>query len=136
MISVLGPLTTIDVGVKHNSIGPETARLRISVQDTGIGIAPDKVEHIFEKFAQANSSTGRRYGGTGLGLSISQQLVQLMGGTIGVKSTLHLGSTFWFGIPIRLPKQVVVPELLLPSAMDANGRSEIVEGAPGRRQPN
>ncbi len=93
----------ISLTVETTQIGPNSAHLRISVQDTGIGIAPDKLKHIFEKFAQADSSTTRQYGGTGLGLAISQQLAHLMGGTIGVRSTLHAGSTFWLEVPVLLP---------------------------------
>lgn len=70
--------------------------LRFSVRDTGIGIPPDKMDMVFEKFTQLDASTTRRYGGTGLGLAISKQLAQLMGGTIGFTSELHRGSEFWF----------------------------------------
>jgi two-component system sensor histidine kinase RpfC len=77
--------------------------LKFSVRDTGIGIPPEAQARIFESFTQADESTTRRFGGTGLGTTIAKQLVGLMGGKIGLESSVGLGSTFWF--EVRLEKQ-------------------------------
>ncbi len=84
------------------------ATLRIEVEDTGIGIEAQKLEHIWEKFTQADTSTTRQYGGTGLGLAISRQLSELMGGNVGARSRVGQGSTFW--LTLRLPMDATAPQ--------------------------
>lgn len=90
---------TIEAYIK---VDQSHADVMIKVKDTGIGIPKDKLNNIFERFTQAESGTTQKYGGTGLGLSISQKLVELMGGTIGVRSGVGKGSTFWFNLNLPL----------------------------------
>ncbi|MBF0160125.1 MAG: PocR ligand-binding domain-containing protein [Magnetococcales bacterium] len=80
----------------------QAATLLFSVTDTGIGVAPEHRQHIFEHFTQADVGIARRYGGTGLGLAISKKLVDLMGGQIGVTSESGQGSTFFFTLPFHV----------------------------------
>ncbi len=78
-----------------------TATISFSVNDTGIGIAPDAQRKLFRPFSQVDASTTRKYGGTGLGLAICKQLIDLMGGTLGVESQIEQGSRFWFVISFK-----------------------------------
>jgi signal transduction histidine kinase/CheY-like chemotaxis protein len=100
------------IDVQCETVDARPARVRVSVQDTGCGIAAEKIGALFQKFSQAGSSTTRKYGGTGLGLAISKQLAELMGGAIGVRSSNGEGSTFWFTVPLELdthPQAAPVP---------------------------
>ncbi len=91
------------IEVRVNAIHDTASEIvvRFEVVDTGVGIAPDKLAIIFEPFAQADTSTSRKYGGTGLGLAISGQLAALMGGNVGVDSRQDEGSTFWFTVRVH-----------------------------------
>ena len=92
---------SITVHVSQLSETDKRARLKFSIRDTGLGIAPEAQERIFESFTQADQSTTRRFGGTGLGTTIAKQLAELMGGRIGLESALGLGSTFWFEVELE-----------------------------------
>ncbi|HET9733799.1 MAG TPA: ATP-binding protein [Burkholderiales bacterium] len=114
---------TVHVSLQEES---ETGlRVKFSVRDTGIGIPPEAQQRIFESFTQADQSTTRRFGGTGLGTTIAKQLVELMGGRIGLESSVGLGSTFWF--EIALDKQ---PERAHAGAGELAGARVLLVGFP------
>jgi CheY-like chemotaxis protein len=108
-------------------VGEDRVTVRLQVDDTGIGIAPEKLAVVFDSFTQADSSTTRRYGGTGLGLTVSRRLVELMDGRIGVESERGRGSSFWF--ELDLPRHA-------PTAADSPaGGSPAPAAATTAKQP-
>jgi PAS domain S-box-containing protein len=101
----------INVRVTLLNEDEKTVTVEFAVTDTGIGIADDKIAHIFENFQQATNETSRLYGGTGLGLAIAKQLVETQGGVISVKSKLGEGSTFSFMLPFLKTKSEAMLEM-------------------------
>jgi len=115
--------------LEGNDEGDEerSARIRISVEDTGIGIPADRQSDIFSPFTQVDGSTTRKYGGTGLGLAISSRLVELLGGKIGLESEPGKGSTFWFtNVFGKQPAESPAPAMALQDPLQ-NARILVVD---------
>ncbi|HKX28541.1 MAG TPA: two-component regulator propeller domain-containing protein [Blastocatellia bacterium] len=110
--------------VKVDSEIDEGVLLRFEVIDTGIGLSAEGKSRLFQSFSQADTSTTRRYGGTGLGLAISRQLVQIMGGEIGVESEPGQGATFWF--TVRLSKRRAGGAVSVPLPALSNGKRVLI----------
>ena len=107
---------SISVDVDEDDCG----QISIHVEDTGIGIAPDKIKRLFHSFTQADNSTTRKYGGTGLGLTITRELINLMGGSIGVDSAPDKGSVFTVEFPLKIAPQIddmPAPQLMFKHVM-------------------
>ena len=119
------------IGIRPVSVQADRCQLQVSVRDTGIGIAPENQDRIFEGFNQAEASTSRRFGGTGLGLGICQRLVALMDGRIEVQSTPGQGSHFHFNISVKHQAQAPsepVPGKVHLLVIDPNAASrQIIE---------
>jgi signal transduction histidine kinase/DNA-binding response OmpR family regulator/HPt (histidine-containing phosphotransfer) domain-containing protein len=121
----------VRVTVRHAAIDRQRTSFHFEVIDTGVGIKPESCATIFESFAQEDNSTTRKYGGTGLGLAICKQLVELMGGEMGVKSTPGVGSTFHF--TVALANDDTTARGLRPAALKG-ARVLIVEDNASARQ--
>ena len=105
----------VKISLNSVNIGNDKFKVRIAIEDTGIGIAPDRIDSIFEQFTQAEKSTTRKFGGTGLGLSICRQLTDLMEGKVWAESTLGKGSTFFAEIILESDQNSsneIIPSLL------------------------
>jgi len=122
LINLMGNATkfteagSVKLVVTQSALTDGHASVHFEVTDSGIGIAPEHQEKIFEAFTQAEGSVGRRFGGTGLGLSISSELVHLMGGRLAVRSTPNVGSTFYFTCEFAVAEQQEAPALAADSA--------------------
>jgi signal transduction histidine kinase len=111
----------VKVVLSHKKISEEKVLVSIQISDSGIGIAEEQQERLFEEFTQLDSSNTRQYGGTGLGLAIVKKLIQIMGGKIELKSKLGEGSTFNIELPMYLAKSATIT----PSEEKANEKSNL-----------
>ncbi len=121
----------VTVTVENNPEQPAPGHLRFAVNDTGIGIAPDKQEQIFQAFTQADGAITRKYGGTGLGLTISKRLVELMGGQLWLESQPGQGSTFYFTVRLDI---AVINDALPPAPSLPGWRVLVVDDVALNRQ--
>jgi CheY-like chemotaxis protein/nitrogen-specific signal transduction histidine kinase/HPt (histidine-containing phosphotransfer) domain-containing protein len=132
------PVGTVDVEVRRiNGPSESTAQLHFSVRDSGIGIAKEKFQAIFDSFSQADTSTTRKYGGSGLGLTISSHLIALMGGKIELDSEIDIGSTFSFCLTLEVEQEIqdsISPDLsrfetsdIADNVLQSNQNTEITD---------
>jgi signal transduction histidine kinase/CheY-like chemotaxis protein len=110
------PSGTVRLRVQvRDTPAPDACLLSCTVEDTGIGVSEEVQARLFQPFTQGDGSMTRRYGGTGLGLAISKQLVEMMGGDIGVRSTLGQGAAFWFTVPFTTTPQALPGHTVIPA---------------------
>jgi CheY-like chemotaxis protein/anti-sigma regulatory factor (Ser/Thr protein kinase) len=114
----------VAVNISLEEENDQQAKIKFTVKDTGIGIPKDRLGRLFRSFSQVDASTTRKYGGTGLGLVISKQLVEMMGGQIGVETEEGKGSIFWFTVVFE--KQTVLKEKTPKSSTDLRGKRILV----------
>ena len=122
----------IKLDVSSRRISDRRSELHFRIDDTGIGIPPDKLEHIFEKFTQADASTSRKYGGTGLGLAICTRLVEQMQGMIGVDSVQGQGSSFWFSVPFETLSAEAISQMEREKEAARQNREQNASGGFGK----
>ncbi|HZC15712.1 MAG TPA: ATP-binding protein [Caulobacteraceae bacterium] len=125
----------VTVSVRQRRADAGNGVLRVAVTDTGPGIAADKIDHLFDRFTQADATVSRQYGGTGLGLAICKRTLELMGGTIGCNSRPGQGSTFWLEVTLpRAEALAEAPQAPAPSVPDAPLRLLLVEDVAVNRE--
>ncbi|HEX5380162.1 MAG TPA: ATP-binding protein [Phenylobacterium sp.] len=128
-------VTVRQAPAKDGPDGQEMARLRIEVADTGIGVTPEQIAYLFDRFTQADASVSREYGGTGLGLAICKRTVELMGGAIGAESSPGQGSVFWFELVLPTAERLVDDvEAQAPESLERALRLLLVEDVAVNRE--